>query len=59
MHQLERLLRAVLSLSGEGSMPLLGDDASVAEMAIVLDHWHPAHHVFRAQLVQGIEVQVP
>ena len=39
-------------------MPLLGDDAGVAEMAIVLDRWHLAHHVFLAQLVQGVDVQV-
>jgi len=58
MHQFQLLLRALLGLGGEGCTPLLGDDAGVAEMAVVLDHRHPAHYVLLVQLVQGVEVEV-
>ena len=37
---------------------MLADDVGVTEMAVVLDHWHPAHHVFLARLVQGVKMQV-
>jgi len=58
VHQFQLLLRAVLGLGGEGRTPLLGEDARLAEVAGVLDHRHPTHHVVLAELVQGVEVEM-
>jgi hypothetical protein len=46
-------------LAGEREPPLLGEDAGVAELLHVLDSRHALRHLLVAELLQGLEVEVP
>jgi hypothetical protein len=52
-------LGAEARLAGEGKLSLLGKDAGVAELLHVLDSRHALHHLLVAELLQGLEVEVP
>jgi hypothetical protein len=47
----------ILSLHQDRCKTLLGDDACVTD-ALLLNHWHPGHHVVMTQMVQHIIVDV-
>jgi len=59
VHELQLLLGAEARLAGEGEPPLLGEDAGVVELLHVLDSRHALHHLLVAELLQGLEVEVP
>lgn len=43
----------------EGELLLLCQHAGVTELLHMLDTWHALHHLFAAELPQGLEVEVP
>jgi hypothetical protein len=59
VHELQLLLGAEARLAGEREPPLLGEDAGVAELLHVLNSWHALRHLLVAELLQGLEVEVP
>jgi hypothetical protein len=58
MDKLERLLSTILCLRWEWGMPVLGDDACLAQLLSVLEPWHTAHNVIAAHPVQHVKVEV-
>jgi hypothetical protein len=59
MHELQLLLGAEARLAREGEPPLLGEDVGVAELLHVVDVPHGLDHLLLAELLQGLEVEVP
>lgn len=52
-------MRAVLGLTREGALPLLGEDTSVAELLDVAEGQHAMHHLMAPHLLKCLEVEVP
>jgi hypothetical protein len=59
MYELERLVRPVLGLLGEGGTPVLGGDADVAQLLNMSPLRQPTHHALSPHLLQSTEVDVP
>jgi hypothetical protein len=59
VHKLQLLLGAEACLAGKGHPSLPGVDTGVAELLHVVVARHALHHLLVAELLQGLEVEVP
>ena len=56
VHQLQAICSLVLGLLWERTASLLADEAHIAELLDVLDHWEPVNRIFPCHVVDYLEI---